>query len=301
MKVSGQVKAEDKEPLVTKEGTVTDAGLAKHGFPSNVELGAHIYCRTKKDEHKVLLMGDGTEAKPVLEKGQVIKIILNNNAKLAWLPPPTLVGSKSIMMGLETSDGEPYAGGFYFVRRKKHMLANTVITLHDKEDKSIVAVCVEERSLFNLLARSSYTIYAVKPRFEGDSPVSGDGIKDQCATLADVTLYNWAKNVNQGTHLVSLWTEKQEFERTYRGHHVHQPFGGGTGEGYVIKPDKDTSIKLGDQKNKTILAALHARKIYNKGLDEDYPGWDITIAPGVDPVLIVCLAAVFDAGSSINL
>jgi hypothetical protein len=301
MKVSGQVKAEDKEALVTKEGTVTDAGLVKHGFPSNVELGAHIVCQTKKEQHKVLLMGEGTDAKPVLEKGQLLKIILKNNADLAWLPPPTLVGSKAVMMGLETSDGEPYAGGFYFIRRKKHVLANAVITLHNKEDKDIVAVCMEERSLFYPLVRSSYSIYAAKPRFEGDSPVSGDAIKKQCTDLVDVTLYNWAKIVHPGSHMVSLWTEKQEFEPTYRGHHVHQPFGGGTGEGYIIKPDKDTSIKPGDQKNKTVLAALHARKIINKGLDEDSPGWDITIAPGVDPVLIVCIAAVFDAVSGINL
>jgi len=293
MKVSGQVIAEDKEALVTKEGITTDAALAKHGFPTNVELGAHVLRR--KDDKNINIMGEGTEAKPVLEKGHVIKLVLNDS-HLAWLPPITIVGSKTAAMGLETSDGEPYAGGFHFVRHKKHILANTMFTLHDM-DQNIVAICLEDRSLLNPFKPTAYTIYGVHPRFDGDTPVSSDGVKEECAEI-DVTLYNWAHYEN---HHIKLWTEKKEFELMYKSPRVHMAFGGGQGEGFLIKPEKDTSVKLGAEKNETVLAALHKRKIYNKGLEENYPGWDITIAPGVDPVLMCCLTAVLDVGSGINL
>jgi hypothetical protein len=278
--VSAQVKAEDKEVLVYKDGMPTDAGLKLKHFPTNVEVGSHVYNNDKK------LLGEGTEANPVLQKGQVLKIHLRRSKNLPWLPPSIVEKFNDNVVGLETSDSQPYAGGFHFVEHKKNMFSTRKIVLYDK-DQNVVAVCLEE-SVMALMKAKVYHIYGVKPRHEGDT--SETDLKE-----GDQSLFMWARIEDIHTHpfyTVSLWSDDKKFEDTFHGEEVKSgPFGGGLGRGAILRPTPLDKTR----KNKTHpVAFMIQEKILRATTTSHTTGWEITVGPGSDPVLIVCVTAVLE-------
>jgi hypothetical protein len=88
-KVSGQVAATNTEPVV-------------EGFPSDAEMGKTLYPK----KGNVNLMGEGTDALPATEEGQVIKVNFRHGS---W----GFMKRKDQYV-LETSEGQPYAGGLNF-------------------------------------------------------------------------------------------------------------------------------------------------------------------------------------------
>jgi hypothetical protein len=282
MVLSAQVKAEDKEVLVNKDGMPTDEGLKLKHFPTNVELGSHVY-KNHDNNTKKLLGGEETEAKPVLEKGQLLKIHLRRSKNLPWLP--TIADKiNDNVMGLETLDSQPYAGGFHFIEHKKNMFSTRKIVLHDKDQK-VVAVCLEE-SVLALMKPKIYHIYGVTPRHEGDMPETD--LKE-----GDQSLFKWARIEDVQKHYfytVSFWSTDKKFEDTFHGEQVKPGiFGGGIGKGVILKP----STPADKEKKKTQpVAVLIQEKIFNA--KSHTTGWEITVGPGLDPLVIACVTAVLE-------
>jgi hypothetical protein len=283
--VSAQVKAEAKEVLVNKDGMPTDEGLKLKHFPTNVELGSHLY---KNDAKK--LLGEGTEASPVLEKGQLLKIHLRRSKNLPWLPAIADKVNDNVM-GLETLDSQPYAGGFHFVEHKKNMFSTWKIVLHDK-DQNVIAVCLEEESVipFFMMKPKVYHIYGVKPRHEeGDTPETD--LKE-----GEQSLFKWARIEDICTHYfytVSFWSGDNTFQDTFHGEQVKGGiFGGGIGKGVILRPTLTEKDKKMMKKTTHPVALLIQEKIFNA--KSHTTGWEITVGPGLDPVIIVCVAAVLE-------
>jgi hypothetical protein len=91
--------------------------------------------------------------------------------------------------------------------------------------------------------------------------------------------------------MVSLWSDDKKFEDTFHGEEGKSgPFGGGVGRGTILRTTPVDKMR----KNTHPVAFMIQEKILSATKTSDTTGWEITLGPGLDPVLIVCIMAVLE-------
>jgi hypothetical protein len=93
---------------------------------------------------------------------------------------------------------------------------------------------------------------------------------------------------------VSFWSGDKKFEDTFHGQEVKPGiFGGGIGKGVILRPSTTPPAdKEKIKKTHLVAAVLIQEKIFNA---KSYTtGWEITVGPGLDPLIIVYGAAVLE-------
>jgi len=185
----------------------------------------------------------------------------------------------------------------FAVKQKLLTLTGQAMSIKDKENKLIAkidgkilsirdrcvihgadgqpACCIIERILS---VSKSYFVYSYKPYFEGQKP-SGE-------KMDGADLYAWAKIWKR---LVAI---TDEFEICMAvGDDEYEAADAGS---YKAKAPSMTSPKLQVEKQGKG-CALVERKVIDFGELIDINGWELTVAKGIDPVLMIALISVKDA------
>lgn len=271
MVVSGEV--------VAKESTRDDA-LKENNIPTDLEVGAKMH---KIPPGVSLLGGPATDAKPAEAKGQILQFKLRRAAKLRTIP--FLDGARTL--SLLTHDDQPYAGGYHFVDVKKNALSPRTITLYDKDEKA-VALCLQAKAI-NIGVRQDFTIYGIYPMYEGHPSKTVDGL--------EVPAYQWMELEGIHEHnyyKITSFMNQQPFDPlSFKG--KHKQVMSGMDKGVIM-----TSLKNDDD---CVAKLVHKAFISNdsRSSEGDVTGWDLTVAPGVDPLAIACITAILDHLEGQNL
>jgi len=262
MVVSGEVAA--------KENT-RDVALKANGIPTDIDISAKV----QKVPPGVSLMGGAnTEAKPAEAAGRVLSLKLRRAAKLRTIP--ILDGSRTL--SLLTADDQPYAGGFHFVDEKKNAFSPRKISLYDKDEK-VVAMCLQTKAV-NIGGAQHYNIYGIYPMYEGMPSHTVDGIPGPA--------YKWMEL--EGIHKNPYYEIK-----SYMNHKPFDPLClKGTHKQVMSGMDKGVLITSLKHEDHLIAKLFHKALISNDLSEGDVTGWNLTIAPGVDPLAIACVTAVLD-------
>ena len=265
MAVSGEVTGRD---------TGSDSVLKEYGLPTDKEIAAKLH---KIPPGVSLMGGEGTEAKPAEAAGTLLKLKFRRAAKLRTIP--LLDGA--VAVELLTNDDQPYAGGYHFVDKKENAFTQRKITLYDKDEK-VVATCLQARAV-NVVGREDYHIYGQNPMYEGHVAKNVEGLEGPVYPV-----YQWMEL--KGIHLspyydITSYKDKKQYDPLcLKG--APKKVMSGMNKGVILTPLNDDS--------KVVARLFHKKFISNDRSEGDTTGWDLTIAPGVDPLPIACITAILD-------
>jgi hypothetical protein len=264
MAVSGEIKAVE---------TTSDVALKDNGVPTDLEIAARAY---PIPEGIHLMGGANTEAKPAESVGQVLKIGLRRAAKLRTIP--FLDGDITISV-VSNVDGQPYAGGYHMVDSKKNALTARTITLYDKDEKK-VAVCLQGKKT-SIGGPVDFSIYGVNPMYDGHKAVTVEGI--------DGTVYKYMelKDIHMDSNkydIVSFKNLKPYKNLSFKG----------CPKNTMSKMNKGVILTTHDEKHPVAMLYQEALISNESKAKGDTTGWDLTIAPGVDPLAVVCITAILE-------
>lgn len=255
--------------LVTAKETQRDDALKANKVPTDLELAAKHHKSAPN-----LFGGPDTLAQPADKAGELIQFKLRQAIKLRTIP--LLDGART--KALLTNDDEPYAGGYSFIDQKKNALSPRHITLYDK-DETAVALCLQAKGI-NIVGRQDFHVYSKFPMYEGQASKTVDGLDGQ--------VYQWM--TVQGIHekpyyTIEAYKDKKEFDPLCFKASPKKVMSG---------MDKGIIVTSLHHENRLIAKLFHKKFISNDTSEGDVTGWDCKVAPGVDPLVIACITAVFD-------
>jgi len=198
-------------------------------------------------------LGENTDALPSREAGRPIRIYINS-------------GNDSSAV-LVTETHSDYAGGMQLRRHKRRERRPMEII---GRDGMVMAVCAKNLSGGR---KPVAQIYGTRPRYERQQPANeGKGFRDFICQYDYPLLYTWAtvegeKSNSFGNHIRMVEGREGHDGVMYRTELVESPIGPQIA---IWKEDKPA-------------AAILTRHIGG--------AWEMTISPGIDPVLIICLSA----------
>jgi hypothetical protein len=233
-----------------------------------------------------LMGGPTTEAKPADAPGELLSLRLRRAAKLRTIP--VLDGTRTL--SLLTSDDQPYAGGYTFVDEKKNAMTPRKITLHDKDEK-VVATCLQDKAV-QVGRPQNYHIYGTYPMYEGQASKTVDGL--------DGPVYQWMELEGIQKHPyyeITSFKDKKHYEPLCIKGTCKKAMSGMEHGVILSSLDKGSAL---DEDDNMIASMLHLPLMYNKS-EGDETGWNMRIAPGVDPLAIACLTAIFDHTEGQNI
>lgn len=227
----------------------------KHGFPPDVDLAKVVFPLPQQVNSKYMTDTDGVT--PVSTAGNLIKLFINHSQDLFKRN-----GNLAIVDKAHT----PYAGGLKFVERKRFM-KDRIYVLLDANDKPI-ALTVEDGASD---AVNACIIYSAKPLT--DSPVHESVLLKE----DDITFYPWFRVVDDHPAYTSIdyWEPSGKYQPFLRAH-----------------PDKEehaVGLLIKSASGNHTLG--HLVKMKKEG---GVHGWDVTIAPGVDPCMMICITAAME-------
>jgi hypothetical protein len=238
-------------------------------FPTDADLAYRVH-PLPKGVNGQLLAGDSNIV-PVTEAGQVIRLFLEHSKGFL---------AREGRLSIKNTDGLDYADGVHFKEYKGFMGKITLILL-DEDDKPI-ALCEQER----VKLHRDYNILGVRPLLEGDEPKSKqDG----------VAFYPWfhVRDINNAIQgyfrSISVWNGN-DYAALWRVYPATRRPGAKAANLCMVKK---TELLVTQESDHSIVALL------NKKTVEHSIGWDITIAPGVDPALVICTAAIVEDTTSV--
>jgi len=171
-------------------------------------------------------------------------------------------------MNIKDKDGKPiaYIDGKVFTMRSRAVI----------QDKDKKPVCVVMEKVLSM--SPTYFVYSYKPYFQGQKP---------CGEKQDgKDLYAWAKIWNR---LMAI-TEEYTICMAVGDNEYQEPEAGL----FKAKAPSMTSPKLKVWKDGRG-CALVERKVLDWGELIDINGWELTVAKGIDPVLMIALISAKDA------
>lgn len=152
------------------------------------------------------------------------------------------------------------------------------IVLYDKDEKK-VAVCLQAKG-FNIGGRQDYEIYGMNPMYDGQASKTVKGI--------DGPVYQWMEL--QGIHEKPYYTVL-----SYKDHKEYHPLCfKGTRKSAMSKMDKGVILTSLHNDDSLIAKLFHKKLMTNDHSEGDVTGWDLKIAPGVDPLAVACVTAVLE-------
>jgi hypothetical protein len=253
-KVAGQVPAKNNKVNIP-------------GFPTEEKIAEKVKCLPIEVNGK--LLGAGTDAAPVKCTQQVIKVSLMKKG----IPILRRHNGDTLV---KDGEGEDYAGGMHFTPASSFLTRKESILL-DKNHEPI-AMCLQDQALFN----DGYTIYGTKPIDERE------GRQGEAVEVADNTFYPWFRVRNSAGRIkyrpVYVWDGKMgNFCPFLR----------------ALSADADLSVSstvdvLTCRQREIIILDLESDEYaygYMREQKQSEVGvfhsrqWEITIAPGVDPVM----------------
>lgn len=259
MPVAGQVSASD------------DIMGSISGFPKDRELAATVLEPPVSLHGKILC--EGTDLEPTTEAGTVVKVNLEHGKWRFFNFNDTF--------SLTNAHGEPLAGGYY-VKEVQNILGRSRLVLYNKDDHAITIAIQDAASM-----RKKYTIYGMKPL--------GDGSDDSI---------DYPKQQEQGVDFYP-WFRVRDIDDNHLDHRSLQVWNGNNfmpmmkikaakrfadieGLSDMVPPKKTDNLVV-DKDDEDKVYALISKKS-----DMRIAGWNITVAPGVDPAMMIMLAAIMD-------
>jgi len=236
-------------------------------FPTEVELAETVF-ELPPQVNGQLLAGDTTKLIPVRTIGHVIRLFLVHSRRF--------LASEGRLTVTQFPNGLAYGGGVH-KEHNFHCLGKTRLVLLDHDDTSI-AMCTQERNKFH----REYSIMGVRPLMPGDAPKS---------TENGVLFYPWFRllDINDAVHgefrIISVWNGN-EYIPMWRVYPATRRPGNKAANLCLVKRTEILITQESDQLS--VVGILH------KTTSLDNTGWDITIAPGVDPALVLCVAAIVE-------
>lgn len=200
-----------------------------------------------------------TSLQPVAEAGNVLQASIKHGTG-KWF-------SFQDTFSVTDSKGEPFAGGIHMVDHK-NIVGSHRMMLKDAEGKAL-ALAVEDKTTLN----KHFTIYGREPLAPGDElKVEEEGI----------TFYPWYRISDiDDTHLdhrsVVVWTGKG-----FKPFLQVCPIPRHTS---LLPPHKGACLVRGAKDHAKQYGVVHKTK------GEGLSGWEIVVSPGVDPSLMIVLAA----------
>ena len=259
--VSGQVVATDTKAI--------------EGFKTEQELAKAVLRVSGK-----LLAGKKSGIRPCMEAGSVVKLYMVREKHLLHLKQ--VFHHQGEQLNIYDSEGNPYAGGVHFKEYKRRVVTGKSLVLNNGNGEAR-ALCFQD---FVLIDRKAFDIYSTRPLWSGDAPFEQED---------KVLCYPWFRMEVHGdpsTRIVYVWNGRgyQSFWKVFLGK----------------KPVKNDDVNSpqhhppnkGDLVLKTY--SLDADLAYvtihedEQRVGKDKVRYDITIAPGVDPGLVVCISAVLE-------
>jgi hypothetical protein len=255
----------------TVSGEVRASGKERiPDFPTELELAERVY-PLPNGVNGQLLAGGESNILPVTEVGHIIRLFLEHSK--AFL-------AREGRLTIKDVDGIDYAGGAHF-KEYKGFVGNITLVLLDKDDNPI-ALCEQVR----VKLHSEYNILGIRPLLKGDEPKrEQDG----------ATFYPWFRvhaidNAIQGCYRsISVWNGS-DYVPMLRVYPSTRRPGAKAANLCMVKK---TELLVTQESDCAIVAFL------NKKTADNCTGWEITIAPGVDPALVICTAAVVEDTTSI--
>lgn len=274
MHISGQVHATDEESRY-------------HDFPSDVEL-AKVEFPLPQQVNGMYLV-DSEDIVPAKESGHLLKLFIDRSQDFL-----SLNGQLDIV----TTAKHPYAGGVKFTERKR-ILKNRTFVMHDKDGK-IVALVMEDpkADVFN-----ACIIYGLKPIVEG-TPT------EMIVTEAELAFHPWFRVVDDHPVYTSIdYFDGVEFKPFLRAHPDKKEHAVGmlikSASGIYNTSQRAVSDEVQDhshslfilyiQGSHTLGHVVKMKKSIKEGEKHvEKHGWDITIAPGVDPAMVICVTVALE-------
>mmetsp|Transcript_3083 Transcript_3083/g.8709 ORF Transcript_3083/g.8709 Transcript_3083/m.8709 type:complete len:621 (-) Transcript_3083:207-2069(-) len=208
-----------------------------------------------------ILAGQRSGMVPCLEAGSLLKLYVERGK----------VEERQSLLPIYDSRGQPYADGAHFEEYQRRVIAGKALVLKDGKGQPR-ALCFQD--LWKV-TRKGFDIYSIRPLWHGDSPFELE---------RDVKCYPWFRmEATPGARyqrIINVWNG-HGYQRMWRAF-LGKP---STGDQERYPPNK------GDLVVRT--ESLDVDLAYVTSCDTNGKvRYDITIAPGVDPALILCLAAV---------
>jgi hypothetical protein len=213
--------------------------------------------------------GEGTDLVPVKEAGQLLKITIR-----------PVEGQKGVHLKsdrlLYDSHNRPLAGGVHITKFQK-LLGRNRLVLYDKDQKPLVVAVQDTKEV----THKAYHILGPTPLHQGDKRKEKEG---------GVDLYPWIRVSDVETDMqlphrqVSVWNglKYMDFisirQAEEEKKHVKDKVVLKKGEFVVVEVNNESSIY---------------GLILKKG-SKRTDGWELIVAPGVDPVMMIMFAATLD-------
>ena len=240
--------------IVSGQVVATDATSRVHKFPSDVELAKVVFPLPQQVHNQHLT--DVPELAPVTEVGHLLKVFVDHDQDFL-----TRNGHLGVF---DATTKQPYAGGVTFVERKR-VLKDRIYVLRDKDQKPIALTCVDGSVDYV----NACIIYGTKPLVSGTVP------QDLVLQEDGVTFYPWFRAVDDHPSYTSIdhWDGA-----------TFQPF-------LRARPDKaEHAVGLLIRSASEHHTFGHLVKVKHG----DKCGWDLTVAPGVDPAMMLCITAAME-------
>lgn len=208
---------------------------------------------------------------PCSEPGHVIKFSVEHG-KSKFM---SLTDTFSVQ---DTSTEEPFAGGVY-VKEFTKLIGGNRIVIYDAHDKPIALAVQNALKMLD----KKYTIYGTIPIYDTDKAEETEGGVEffpwfRVADIDDSHLdfrgfLAWNGNNFQPMYRVVAALRSAETPKTAQ----------------LLPPRKGDNIVV-DSKDPSIKLAMLSKKSAG-----NIAGWDVCVAPGVDPLAMLTLAVVMDA------
>jgi hypothetical protein len=239
-------------------------------FPTESELAERVY-PLPNGVNGQLLAGE-SNILPVTEAGHIIRLFLEHSK--AFL-------AREGLLTIKDAAGLDYAGGVHF-KEYKGLVGKITLILLDKDDNPI-ALCEQER----VKLHNEYNILGIRPLLTGDEPkIEQDG----------AAFYPWFRvhaidNAIQGCYRsISVWNGSDyRYVPMWRVYPSTRRPGAKAANLCMVKK---TELLVTQESDHAIIAFL------NKKTTDNCTGWEITIAPGIDPALVICTAAIVEDTTS---
>lgn len=235
-------------------------------FPSDAQLAKTVHSLPLQVSGQ--LLGASANLLSAQDAGQVLRLFLKHSKQF--------MSRHGKLTVTQEPDGSAYAGGVHFTEHRG-IVGKTTLLMQDKNDKP-VALCLQDHIKFH----GEYAILGVRPLSPNDAP------KQQQDGIA---FYPWFQvlDINDAIHgafrSVSVWNGTV-YEPLWRAYPATRRPGKKAANLCLVKK---TEILVTLASNSQSLVG-----ILNKTTRDDTLGWDMTIAPGIDPALFLCVVAVVE-------
>jgi len=294
--------------------------MAARFFPQPYQ-GFASKVRPLPEQVEGLLLGEGTELEPTRQPRQLLKISMipsggSDAGGRRVLRKKNKKNSHNPSFRLVTNENDRYAGGAYLTtttdhsdkkshggfrdsRQKQQAPQSRMTILHDGNGDAIACcfsrvVCIggEEASL------SSYQICGTEPILEDDVPSLEASANGTGAT----EFFPWFVVRTNGPHGFTVANSPQLFVDVWNGDGYDPIWAiskGGSQKGVfrALAPNEDDYVvhSLGGTTENHARLEDALAVLSRKSHDNDDDGrrqWDLTVAPGVDPAVAICLASI---------